>query len=137
MHKRKIALLIPLIALVFMACNKEGASSPTEAYKSFYAAAQKKDGAAMKKLVASSFLERAERKAKEKNQSVEDYLAASGGDFSNFEPEPRNEHLSGDTATLDVKVKEANGGQWISLNFVKEGGWKIIPDEMRPAKTTP
>lgn len=134
MQKLRIMIII-LAALAVLACNKGGASSPTEAYKSFSQAAQKKDGAAMKNLVASSYLERAERKAKEKNQSVEDYLASQAGEFADFAPEPRNEQVKGDTATLDVK--STSGDHWLAFSFVKEGGWKIIPDEMRPAKTSP
>lgn len=137
MQRSKVVSLLILIALAFISCSKEGASSPAEAYKSFYQAAQKRDAAEMKNLVASSFLDRAQSRAKSKNQSVEDYLVTSAEDFNNFEGEPRNEQVKGDTATLDVKVKEANGGGWITLNFVKERGWKIIPDEMRPAKNSP
>ncbi|HKC64257.1 MAG TPA: hypothetical protein VKB86_11495 [Pyrinomonadaceae bacterium] len=137
MQRSRIVSLIILTALALISCSKEGASSPTEAYKSFSQAAQKKDAAAMKKLVASSFLDRAQSRAKSKNQSVEDYLVTSAEDYANFEGEPRNEQVKGDAATLDVKVKDGSGGGWITLSFVKEGGWKIIPDEMRPAKNSP
>lgn len=91
------------------------ASSPTEAWKLFYAAAQKKDVAAMRKVLSKSFLEHAK---------TDDYIKAFGEALAETETSAtRNEQINGDKATIEIQSTE---GKWEPGNLIKEdGSWKI------------
>jgi hypothetical protein len=105
-----------------------GASgSPTAAYQELYAAAQKRDGAGVKKRLSKEFLDSSEQQAKTANLSLEDYLSKilSKVFSDGYTSETRNEKVTGDTATIEVKETK---GTWIPAYFAKEDGlWKLLP----------
>ena len=98
--------------------------------EAYYDAIQKKDDAAMRRVLAAPFLKVLEADMKEEKKTN---LAAFIGETDRV-PEGgiqvRNEKITGDEGTAEVK-----GGvylNWTALGFVKEGGvWKFsnkIPD---------
>jgi hypothetical protein len=67
--------------------------------------------------------------AKEQNKSTDDMLKDLHKDDKGEKiPETRNEKITGDTATLEVKNEKTS--KWDTLPFVKENGeWKIALDK--------
>jgi hypothetical protein len=109
---------------IYLLVKHSKASTPTETWKEFYAAAQKRDGAAMKKLLSKDLLAVAKQDAHDR--PIDDYLSSQVGDEISHHAtsETRNEKISGETAT--VEVKEATGDEWNPIPFVKEDGqWKL------------
>ena len=127
MKTRKIsALLIALLAVTLVACGGKKASTPTEAFKSFYEAAKAKDVATLKRLFAKDTLSKMEERAKQQNKSLDDFIGeqAQNGIPPNM-PELRNEKIDGDNATLEFKGPGGDS-DWRTVPFVKEDGdWKI------------
>ena len=127
MKTRKIsALLIALLAVTLAACGGKKASTPTEAFKSFYEASKAKDVAALKKLLAKESLTKLEDRAKQQNKSLDDLLGQqSQNGVPPSMPETRNEKIDGDKATLEFK-DTAGDNNWTTAHFVKEDGeWKV------------
>ena len=130
MNTRKITALVGALialALVAAACNKGGGSSPTATAKAFYDAAKARDAGAIKATMSKGSLEMMEKFAAMQNKSLDDALKepSSSPPPANFES--RNEKITGDTATLEVKDEKGN---WESIPFVKEdGAWKIALDK--------
>lgn len=126
-HRNLISLVGIIIALtVVAACNKSG-SSPTATAKAFYEAIKNKDVQGMKNTMSKGSLDLLETMAKDRGQSVDDVLRKGPG--ANFPDtfETKDETINGDAATLQVKQK---GGDWTTLNFVKEDGqWKLAFDK--------
>lgn len=114
-----------LLALSVVACGKKAASTPTEAFQSFYNAAKAKDTATLKTLMSKQFLEEAEREAKSENKSLDDFIAnESQKGLPAKMPEIRDEKVEGDKAT--IQIKSENTTNWSTVSFVKEdGGWKV------------
>ena len=128
MKTRKIsALLIALLAVTLVACGSKKASTPTEAFKSFYEAAKNKDVAGIKRLLSKDALSKMEERAKQQNQSLDDLLSTqSQKGIPPAMPETRNEKIDGDKATLEYKDTDASSG-WRTVRFVKEDGeWKTM-----------
>ena len=128
MKRKKItALVIAMVslALAASACNKAG-SSPTATAKAFYDAAKAKDPAAIKSTMSKGSLEMMEKFAKMQNKSLDDALKdPSGSPPPAFEA--RNEKITGDNATVEVKDEKGN---WDTIPLVKEDGqWKIALDK--------
>ena len=69
-----------------------------------------------------------EENAKQQNSTVDELLKKdSGAPFEEL-PEMRNEKITGDAATVEVKDK--NSEKWVTLPFVKEDGvWKVALDK--------
>jgi hypothetical protein len=118
-----LALALALTTLAAVGCNK-GGSSPTATYKAAYNAMKNKDVAAFKKVMTKKDLQEMEDAAKKVKKSSDDMLK----DLMNAIPVPKSdeskdEKISGDNATLQVKNdKDA----WETINFVKEDGeWKM------------
>jgi hypothetical protein len=118
-----LVLALALTTLAAVGCNKSG-SSPTATYKAAYTAMKNKDVAGFKKVMTKKDLQDMEDAAKKANKSSDDMLK----DLMNAIPAPKSdeskdEKISGDTATLQVKNdKDA----WETINFVKEDGeWKM------------
>ena len=128
MKRRKtLALVVALLTLTLAAtaCNKAG-SSPTATAKAFYDAAKAKDAAGIKSTMSKGSLEMMETIAKSQKKTLDEALKepSSSPPPPNFES--RNEKITGDTATLEVKDEKGN---WDSIPFVKEDGqWKIALD---------
>ena len=131
MKTRRINALCAALAVVMAvsACSLLSGSSPTKTFKAFYEASKKKDAAGMRKALSKSTLDMFDKLAKAQNKTTEDMLKAIDKDDKDEKiPETRNEKITGDTATLEVKNDKT--GKWDTLPFVKENGeWKIAFDK--------
>jgi hypothetical protein len=118
--------LMALLALAATACSKGGGASPTATAKAYYDAAKSKDVKGMKNAMSKGSLAMMEGFAKLDNKSLDDLLKdPSGTPTGPFEA--RNEVITGDTATLEIKNDK---GGWEKTPFVKEDGqWKIAIDK--------
>lgn len=100
------------------------ALSPTATYKAYQEAMKKKDFEGVKKRMSKGSLAMITEKAKEDGKTLEESFkeeAAKGGN----DEEVTNEKITGDTATIDVKGKDAS----LTIPLVKEDGeWKIAFD---------
>jgi hypothetical protein len=104
------------------------ASTPTEAFRSYYEAIKRKDAAAVKSLFSKATVEALEKNAAQKNTTFDEVfkegLESASKEIPASVPETRNEKIEGDKATLEVK--DDKKGSWETLRFVNEGGqWKI------------
>ena len=129
MKTRRINALCAALAVVLAvsACSLLS-SSPTATFKAFYEAQKKKDAAGMKKALSKGTLDMFDKLAKAQNKSTDDMLKEINKDDKSEKPESRNEKITGDTATLEVKNDKT--GKWDPLPFVKENGeWKIALDK--------
>lgn len=99
-------------------------NSPTETYKVFYAAKQKKDIEGLKKVLSQDALKFFTMMGDGKTENGLKQLADSPQAKT---AESRNEKINGDKATLEFLDEK---GGWSPMDFVKEGGsWKLdIPD---------
>src|SRR5205085_1113707 len=96
------------------------ASTPTEAFKSFYEAAKGKDVATLKRLMAKDALSKMEDRAKQQNKSVDDFLASQASEgIPPAMPETRNEKIDGDKATIEFKGPGGDS-DWRTVPFAKE-----------------
>ena len=131
MKTRRINALCAALAVVLAAsaCSLLNRSSPTATFKSFYEASKKKDAAGMRKALSKGTLDMFDKLAKAQNKSTDDMLKeVDKDDKSEKMPETRNEKITGDTATLEVKNDKTS--KWDTLPFVKENGeWKIALDK--------
>ncbi len=131
MKTRRINALCAALAVVLAAsaCSLLNRSTPTATFKAFYEASNKRDAAGIKKTLSKGTLDMFEKLAKEQNKSTDDMIKEVGKDSKTEKiPETRNEKITGDTATLEVKNDTT--GKWDTLPFVKENGeWKIAFDK--------
>jgi Tfp pilus assembly major pilin PilA len=126
-----VALTALVISAGFvLACGLWG-GSPTASFKAYFEAARKKDIAGMKKYMSKGTLDMTEKNAKTQGKSLDEALQNQSdisAKSSETNPETRNEKITGDTATLEIKTE--NNGEWITMPFVKEDGtWKIALDK--------
>ena len=125
----KIAVFI-LFALMIAACQQasDQTLSPTETMRALNEASKKKDVETIKKLISKETSELLEQSAKDQNSTVDALLRKdSGAPFQKL-PEMRNEKITGDTAT--VEIKNTADENWESMPLVKENGvWKIALDK--------
>lgn len=128
---KKINLtIIALICAFFIAgCNSASQiKSPTETLKALNEASKKKDTAAIKSLLSKGTLDLLEKNAKKQSKTVDEILLKDDGAPFQELPETRNEVITGDTATIEVKNTVTNEFQ--KLPFVKEDGiWKVALDK--------
>jgi hypothetical protein len=131
MNTSRISALCGALAVIFTvsACSLLSGSTPTATFKAFYEASKKKDVAGMKKTLSKGTLDMFDKLAKEQNKTTDEMLKeVDKDDKSDKMPETRNEKITGDTATLEVKNDKTN--KWDPLPFVKENGeWKIALDK--------
>jgi hypothetical protein len=130
MKTRRSGALCAVLAIFFAvsACSLLNSSSPTKTFKAFFEASKKKDVAGMKKSLSKGTVEMFDKLGKEQNKSTDDMLKGLDTTKEEKEPETRNEKITGDTATLEVKNEKT--GSWDTLPFVKENGeWKIALDK--------
>ena len=122
------AVLVMIFAVT--ACSLLNSSSPTKTFKAFFEASKKKDTAGIKKTLSKGTVDMFDKLAKEQDKSTDDMLKGLDKDDNKDEkiPETRNEKITGDTATLEVKNEKTD--KWDTLPFVKENGeWKIALDK--------
>ncbi len=109
-------------------------ATPTEAYKTAYAARRKKDVALLKRAMSKDALEFFEV-ITEPGKTIDDTLLKLTETPQAATDESRNEKISGDKATLEYP--DANG-KWKMMDFIKEGGdWKLtfpMPDSPKGKK---
>lgn len=105
------------------AATTNNAPTLTPVYKAYCAAWVKKDEAALRKIYSSDTIADFEKTMKEDGiKSLVDFL--SDDKASNELCEARNEKITGDTATAEVKTLGYPNG--ITAVFVKENGeWKL------------
>jgi hypothetical protein len=97
-------------------------ATPTEAYRTAYAARQKKDVAGLKRVMSKDALEFFEMMT-EPGKSIDDALLKMTETPQAATDESRNEKIDGDQATLEYPDAR---GTWKTMDFVKEGGdWKL------------
>lgn len=103
------------------------AATPTEAFRLYYDAVKRNDGAAVKSLFSRATLSNLEERARRANKSFDDYFEETFKEVRQgippTLPESRNEQVNGDRATLEIN--DVTKGSWETLRFVKEGGWKL------------
>jgi Domain of unknown function (DUF4878) len=128
----KFAFVVLLVAATG-ACSglisKLQGGSPTQTLKNFVEASKNKDVEGVKRNLSAGSLKMMEGFAKMQNKTLDEALkndSQTGDEFKDM-PETRNEKISGDSATLEVKNKT---GGWDTLPFIKENGeWKIAFDK--------
>jgi hypothetical protein len=131
MKTRRSGALCAALVMIFAvsACSLLNSSSPTRTFKEFFEASKKKDVAGMKKALSKGTVDMFDKLAREQKKSTDDVLKELDKDAKDEKmPETRNEKITGDTATLEVKNEKT--GKWDTLPFVKENGeWKIALDK--------
>jgi hypothetical protein len=117
------------VVLAVSACSLLSGSTPTATFKNFFEASKKKDTAAMKKTLSKGSLEMFDKIAKEQKKTTDDMLKEVDKEGkSEAIPETRNEKITGESATLEIKNEKT--GKWDTLPFVKEDReWKIAFDK--------
>jgi hypothetical protein len=124
--KTVITALMFLLAL--SACKSGPAPSAT--FKAYFEAQQKKDIAGMKQTLSRTSLAMMEVSAKQQNLTVDKMIQSQLDNPSSRTdkmPETRNEKITGDTATLELRNEDTN--RWDTMYFAKEdGAWKIALD---------
>lgn len=109
------------------AAPKVIAQSPTEVMKALNEASKTNDAAVIKGLVSKGTLALLEESAKEKNTTVDELLQRDESMPFEDVPEMRNEKITGETATLEIK--NSLSGQYSTVPFVREdGSWRIAFD---------
>jgi hypothetical protein len=105
-------------------------ATPTDTYKTGYAARQKKDLAGLKLVMSRNALEFLTMMGTEEKKSVDDQLKELAEQPQAATAETRNEKINGDRASLEYLNEK---GGWSHMDFVKEGAdWKI--DLPKPPK---
>ena len=84
----------------------------------------------MKKYFNAGTLELMEAQAKSKKMTLDAYLLEDSNNSFATMPDTRNEKITGDKATLEIKDKDKKDNEWQTVPFVKENGvWKTAFDE--------
>lgn len=123
-------ILLFVAVLVFSGCKMPLSNlSPMETMKALNDAAKAKDTAKTKNLVSQATLDLLADSAKQQNKTVDELLQKDGGAPFQELPEMRNETITGDAAT--VEIKNTVTGEWQPIPFVKENGvWKVALDKV-------
>jgi hypothetical protein len=108
-------------------------ASPTEAYKTAYAARQNKDIDGLKRVLSKDVLGFLSEMGKTEKRTVDDELKDLCERPQAPKLEVRGEKINGDRATIEYLGED---GKWSTLDFVKEGNdWKMtMPSEPGPGK---
>ncbi|HEX8844546.1 MAG TPA: hypothetical protein VF791_07870 [Pyrinomonadaceae bacterium] len=124
---RTIYLVVALLSGIALAaaCGGKKSSSPTETFKAFFEAAKKGDAATIKRMLSKRMLKVLEEQARQEKKPLDELLVKVS--LPPTLPEIRNEKISGDTATLEIKYQGVE--EWRPLKFVKEEDeWKLDSD---------
>lgn len=107
-------------------------ATPTDAYKTAYAARQKKDVAGLKRVLSKDILGFFESMAEAEKKTLEDELQELTVKPQAATDETRNEKITGDRATLEYPDDK---GKWKTMDFVKEGNdWKLTLPKAQPGE---
>lgn len=119
-----------VLTLLSFACEKKAeavkAQTPTEAYKSLYAAVKSKNADAVKQFASVNTQGLAEFMAAQQKQPVEKIYenGFTATTFSPTLPEIRDERIKDNFGALEVF--NAKDNRWEDLPFVfEDGGWKL------------
>lgn len=98
-------------------------ASPTQAYKTAYAARQKKDLEGLKRVLSKEMLGFLQDIGKAEQKTLDDELKELVATPQAPTAETRNEKITGNSATLEYLDEK---GKWSLMGFVKEGDdWKM------------
>lgn len=98
-------------------------ATPTETYKTAYAARQNKDVAGLKRVLSKEALEFLTEMGKSEKKTLDQQLKELADRPQADRAETRNEEIQGETASLEYLNER---GDWSHMDFVKEGNdWKI------------
>jgi hypothetical protein len=98
-------------------------ATPTDAYKTAYAARDRGDIEGLKKVMSKDIIEFFTELGKAEHKSLDDMLREMVKQPQEPTDDVRNEKITGDTATLEYK-KDDN--TWKTMDFIKEGSdWKM------------
>lgn len=114
------------------ACESQPGSTPTATMKSQVAAMKKNDLPAIRANLSAGTLKLFEQTAQFQNITLDEELSnrsrQANAANKDSEIEMRNEQITGDRATLEIKNPVT--GTWDKIPFVKEEGrWKIALDK--------
>jgi predicted lipid-binding transport protein (Tim44 family) len=105
-------------------------ATPTEAYKTAYAARQKKDLNGLKRVMSKKLTGFLESMGESEKKTLDDELKEMVEQPQAPTAEARNEKINGDTATLEYPDET---GKWKTMDFVKEGNdWKLTLPPSQP-----
>mgnify|MGYP000845960311 CR=1 FL=1 len=133
MSKIKPILFLLVGAFLMAACGGSGTEdrrelSPTETLRALHEASKKKDVEAIKSYLSKGTLDLLEQSARRRETSVDQLLREENGAPFQELDEMKNEQVSGETAT--VEVKNPVKGNFEKIPFVRENGvWKVALDK--------
>src|SRR5947209_17610171 len=108
-------------------------TSPIAAFKILYAAVQRKDVENIKKGLSKKTLDLVADIAKKQQRSMDETLRENLSDpdyNSPTIPDTRNEHITGDEATIEVMAPKTR--QWTQLTLAREEGrWQLAYDRLK------
>lgn len=115
-------------AFFLLGCKTEPQrKSPTETIKALSEASKQKDPAAIKSYLSKGTLDMLDQSAKRREKSVDELLREENGAPMQDLTEVRNEQITGETATVEVKNNVTGGFE--KIPFVSENGvWKVSLD---------
>ncbi len=129
-NKKVIVGIIFVLTILSFACEKKAeavkAQTPTEAYKSLYAAVKSKNASTVKQYVSVNTQGLADFMAAQQKQPVEKIYenGFTATTFSPALPEMRDERVKDNFGALEVF--NAKDNRWEDLPFILEdGGWKL------------
>lgn len=130
MNKNKPFLFALVCAFFLFGCNStvtEQKKTPTETLRALSEASKKKDTEAIKSLLSKGTLDLLEQSARRQEKSVDELLKQENGAPFQELPEIKNEQVTGETASVEVKNNVT--GEFDKIPFVKENGvWKLALD---------
>jgi len=126
----KINRTIFLLLFVLALAGCKSGPTPTQTFKAYFEAQQKKDIATMKQTLSKTSLAMMEASAKQQGVTLDKMIQTQlDNPASKIDklPESRNEKVTGDNASLELRNEDAN--RWDTMYFVKEDSkWKIALD---------
>lgn len=131
MRKTKSILFALACAFFLFGCGGDATvvkeKTPVETLSALSEVSKKKDAAAIKSYLSKGTLDLLEQSAKRQNKTVDELLREENGAPFQELPEIRNEQITGETATVEVKNEVT--GEFEKIPFVKENGvWKVALD---------
>ena len=110
--------------------NVGSLATPTDAYKTAFAARQKKDVNGLKQVLSKKMLDFFTEMGADEKKTLDDELKELAEQPQAASAEARNEKIEGDRATLEYLDER---GKWKPMAFVKETGeWKLTMPAAQP-----
>lgn len=138
-YKIILSIFVLVFAAANFACQSQAAQTPTEAYKSLYAAVKAKDAAKVKEMMSKNSLSFAEFAASKQNQTIEKTLENGFLEttFADSLPQMRDERVKGNFGAVEVYNEKQK--RWDDTAFVLEdGAWKLaVGDQFKGSYQSP